>query len=435
MNIKKIVVFGKRNTGKSSIVNIIAGQQVAIVDSFAGTTTDPVSKRIEIYGAGPCDLIDTAGVDDEGSLGEKRVERSMAKADEADLALIVFKGNSFGEQEKAIASLMQRKGIPFILIHNFADMEKLGPSLADELEATYQTEVMDFSCKIAARCADETLETVSRCVKAEAAGKNATGAESGTAVMSGDRLTEAIAKKLAASGKGPSRKSILEGLVNKGDKIVFVCPVDSEAPTGRLILPQVMGIRDVIDNHGTAIVVQPEELAPALESVPGIKAVITDSQAFAQVAEIVPDDIPLGSFSILLARAKGPFDEYLKGLKQIDNLCEGDNVLILESCTHTATCEDIGRVKIPRMLQKYCNCGLGFTFVNGVDPIPEGNFSLVVQCGGCMVTPRVLWNRVRSVIERGCPVVNYGMAIAYMNGLFKNRSFARFMELLDCSAR
>lgn len=435
VNVKNIGVFGRRNAGKSSIVNIIAGQQIAIVDSFAGTTTDPVSKRIEICGAGPCTLIDTAGVDDEGPLGEKRAGRSLAKAEEVDLALIVFKGNSFDEREKSIASLMQRKGVPFILIHNFADMERLMPSLADELKAAYGTEVIDFSCKIAAsEAADEATEAAKPCA-AGPAGEYAPEAASGTAISCRDLLIGAIARKLAEAADGRPHRTILQGLVSPGDKIVFVCPIDSEVPAGRLILPQVMGIRDVMDNHAVAIVVQPEELEATLGSFRGIKAVITDSQAFAEVSKMVPDDIPLGSFSILLARAKGPFNEYLKGSGQIDRLRAGDNVLILESCTHTSNCDDIGRVKIPRMLQKYCGCSLNFTFVSGTDQVPDGNFSLAVQCGGCMVTERILCNRVGGVIEKGCPVTNYGMAIAYMKGLFKNRSFMKFMELLDSGAQ
>ena len=235
-------------------------------------------------------------------------------------------------------------------------------------------------------------------------------------------------------------KTILHGLVNKGDKIVLVCPVDSEAPQGRLILPQVMAIRDVLDNGGVAVVLQPSELEQyLLESVGekggaagNVKLVVTDSQAFKEVAEIVDRveaeyavssgiggfKIPLTSFSILMARAKGPFDEYLKGIAAIDALKDGDNVLILESCTHHTTCEDIGRVKIPRGLQKYVGAKLNFEFVSGLDEIPlDREYALAVQCGGCMVTRKQLCNRIMVLTEKRIPVVNYGMVLAHLSGI------------------
>ncbi|MGM9774961.1 MAG: [FeFe] hydrogenase H-cluster maturation GTPase HydF [Candidatus Egerieousia sp.] len=403
MKIRNIGIYGRRNVGKSSLINMIAGQQVAIVDSLAGTTTDPVRKRMEIYGVGPCNLIDTAGVDDYGTLGEKRVGKSLASADEVDLALIVFKWNCFGEEEEKIASLVETKGVPFILIHNFADYENIESALAEKLKNRYKTDVIDFSCKPSAILP---------------AGSNVSD------------IIDAIVRKFSKETDRFGNRTILQGIVNQGDKIVFVCPVDSEAPSGRLILPQVMAIRDVLDNHGTAITVQPQELAHTLESVDNIKMVITDSQVFGYVAKVVPENIPLGSFSILLARSKGPFEAYMNGLRQIDNLREGDNVLVLESCTHIATCEDIGRVKIPKMLQKYCGCSLNFTFVGGADPVPAGNFSLVVQCGGCMASSRALYNRVGALLDRGFAVTNYGMTIAYVSGLFKKPSFYRFMQLI-----
>ena len=226
----------------------------------------------------------------------------------------------------------------------------------------------------------------------------------------------------------------MQGLVQPGDNFVLVCPIDSEAPAGRLILPQVMAIRDILDQGGIATVLQPEQLSGYLKSVlpddfssaenttsskMPVKMVITDSQAFKQVAAIVPERLPLTSFSVLMARAKGPFEEYVKGVEAIGKLKEGDNVLVLESCTHHTSCEDIGRVKIPMMLQKKAGCKLNFTFVSGLDELPPlENFALALQCGGCMVTHRQLRNRIRRVVAAGVPVTNYGMCIASVTGIF-----------------
>ena len=254
-----------------------------------------------------------------------------------------------------------------------------------------------------------------------------------------------IVKGLLLSG---GERTIMQGLVERGDNFVLVCPIDSEAPAGRLILPQVMAIRDILDNNGTATVLQPEQLEGYLKSVLPcglfqdnqsangsvegklpIKMVVTDSQAFRQVAQIVPQQVPLTSFSVLMARAKGSFQEYIKGVNEIDTLKDGDKVLVLESCTHHTSCDDIGRVKIPAMLQKKCGCKLQFTFISGLDELPPleelQTYSLVLQCGGCMVTRRQLSNRIRRVISAGVPVTNYGMCIAYVTGIF-HRATALF---------
>lgn len=421
MEIRNIGIFGRRNAGKSSLINILAGQEVAIVDPAAGTTTDPVRKRMEIYGIGPCNLIDTAGIDDTGALGEKRIGRTRKIAGEVDLALVVFKGDDFGSHEEEIAGLLGRNGVPFLIVHNFSDEGEMDDALRGRLVARYKTDVMEFSCRDAdsdrrERRADGIILKMTELLSGSGVSG---GAVSGSGVSG---------RQGAAAVRGGG--TIMKGLVSPGDKIVFVCPVDSEAPAGRLILPQVMGIRDVLDSHGFAYVVQPSELGALLDENRDVRMVITDSQAFAEVAGIVPDDIPLGSFSILLARAKGPFEDYLAGLQGIDRLKEGDDVLILESCTHRATCEDIGRVKIPVMLRKRCGCTLNFTFVAGTDDIPRKNYSLAVQCGGCMVTGKILSYRVGGLSASGIPVVNYGMAMAYIGGLFEYGSFRKFMEML-----
>lgn len=444
MEIRNIGIFGRRNAGKSSLINILAGQEVAIVDPAAGTTTDPVRKRMEIYGVGPCNLIDTAGIDDTGALGEKRIGRTRKIAGEVDYALIVFKGDDFGEHEEFIAGLLERSGVPFMIVHNFSDEGELDEELCRRLNIRYKTDVVEFSCRDID--SDRRERRADGIISKIAAGLS--GGERSVKDKDNDNDEDNDEDKDKNKNKNKNKNkdgavsiqqktataersgTIMAGLVSPGDKIVFVCPIDSEAPAGRLILPQVMGIREVLDSHGSAYVVQPSELGALLDENRDVKMVITDSQAFAEVARIVPGDIPLGSFSILLARAKGPFKDYLAGLQGIERLKDGDDVLILESCTHRATCEDIGRVRIPAMLRKRCGCDLNFTFVAGTDDIPRKNYALAVQCGGCMVTGKILSSRIGQLIGEGIPVVNYGMAIAYIGGLFENNSFRRFMELL-----
>ena len=241
-------------------------------------------------------------------------------------------------------------------------------------------------------------------------------------------------KAAESGGAGARVKGLMDGFVNEGDRVLFVCPIDGEAPEGRLILPEVMGIRSVLDNRGVVTVCQPLEVSgmfPMGKNEYGFKLVVCDSQAFKEVASVVPSAVPLGSFSILLARLKGPFEMYLSGVEKIASLSDGDRVLILESCSHRATCEDIGRVKIPALMRKVTGKKLEFEFVSGVDKI-EGvlKYALVVQCGGCVVTSRVIRERLRPFVEKGVPVTNYGLALAYMNGLFEVEGFKRFLRLL-----
>lgn len=401
MNIKHIGIFGRRNVGKSSLINLLLGQDFAIVSDKAGTTTDPVKKRMEIPGVGPVQLIDTAGVDDIGEVGEKRVAKSMKLVDEVDLAILVFTANYFGNEEKDLLMQFKENDVPVVVVHNQSDIVPLDCGVAGDLTNMYGCDVVEFSC-----CMMDPLK------------------QSDAVEM----LVAFITKGLILSG---GERTIMQGLVEQGDNIVLVCPIDSEAPAGRLILPQVMAIRDILDNGGVATVLQPEQLQEYLNGGTPVKMVVTDSQAFRQVAAIVPQEIPLTSFSVLMARAKGPFEEYLKGAPAIDNLKEGDNVLVLESCTHHTSCEDIGRVKIPAMLQKRAGCKLNFTFVSGLDELPSlDGFALALQCGGCMVTRRQLCNRIRRVVSAGIPVTNYGMCIAYVTGIF-NRAVA--VTLSSCT--
>ena len=385
---KVIGIFGDRNVGKSSLINSLTGQQVAIVSDVAGTTTDPVRKRIELPGIGICTVIDTAGLDDDGgALGRERVAKSLAAARQVDLGILVFAENRFPEGAARVAELLQKLNVPLVLVHNKSDLEPLKDDLRKRLNAEYKTEPVAYACTA--------------------------GAEDR------DRLTAAIREAL--SGAEVIERPMFEGLVRKGGQIVLVCPIDSEAPQGRLILPQVNAIRAILDGGGVATVLQPEELDGYLkENGSRVALVVTDSQVFARVAAIVPEGIPLTSFSMLLARSMGSFDAYRAGIGTLDRLKDGDRILMLESCTHHANCEDIGRVKLPALIRKYTGKQLGFEMVSGLDdPGDLSRYALAIQCGGCMVTARQLQNRVKAVIEAGVPVVNYGMAISYLTGIYQ----------------
>ena len=384
-----IGIFGDRNVGKSSLINALTGQEVAIVSDVAGTTTDPVRKRIELPGIGICTVIDTAGLDDDGgALGRERVAKSLAAAQQVDLGILVFAGNRFPEGAARVADLLQKLNVPLVLVHNKSDLEPLKDDLRKQLNNEYKTEPVEYS--------SIARDTAAR-----------------------DRLTAAI--RDAVSGTAAIERPMFEGLVAEGRQIVLVCPIDSEAPQGRLILPQVNAIRAILDGGGVATVLQPEQLADYLAKADGkVDLVVTDSQAFARVAAIVPEAIPLTSFSMLLARSRGSFEAYKAGVATLDNLKDGDRILMLESCTHHANCEDIGRVKLPALIRKHSGKQLEFEMVSGLDdPGDLSQYVLAIQCGGCMVTARQLQNRLQAVIEAGVPVVNYGMAIAWLTGIYK----------------
>lgn len=424
VKVRNIGIFGRRNVGKSTLINMLAGQEVSIVSPQAGTTTDPVKKRMEIPDVGPCNIIDTAGIDDTGDLGEQRVKKTEKVMNEVDMAILLFSGNIFAKDEKDLLEALQKRDVPVLVVHNQSDILPLDVDLATELNSRYGVDVVEFSC----------------CLTDEKEQSDAL-----------EQLISFIIKVMYEAIRKNEEKTILEGLVGEGDKIVLVCPIDSEAPQGRLILPQVMAIRDVLDNKGVAVVLQPSELEKYLEEDAasrnagnGVKLVVTDSQAFKQVAQIMDrveasavspevaaggcSRIPLTSFSILMARAKGPFEDYVQGLSSLDSLKDGDTVLVLESCTHHASCEDIGRVKIPKGLQKYAtekavlrgeeSCKLNFVFVSGLDEIPpQQEYALAIQCGGCMVTRKQLCNRIKFLTDKNVPVVNYGMLLAHLSGI------------------
>lgn len=387
-----LVITGRRNTGKSSIINCILGQNKAIVSAIAGTTTDPVKKSFEIPGVASVVLIDTAGTDDTGELGHLRIAKTFETLKQADAALLVFTGNDFGSYEERLAREFQTRNQPFLLVHNKSDESPLQPALREKLKKKYQTGILDFS----------VLRDTSR---------NLIPAISGLIRIPGDN-------------------SLLGGRIMQGQIVLLVTPIDSEAPTGRMILPQVQMLRDALDHHCICIIVQPDELPEVMKRpafLPDL--VITDSQAFAAVSAQIPETIPLTSFSIVLARHKGNFGHYLQGTRQIASLHDGDRILILESCSHHVSCEDIGRVKIPALLRKSTGKKLDFDFVAGLDSIgrPFTDYALIIQCGGCMVTRTQLRHRLQPAIDAGIPVSNYGMVIAWTLGIFE-RAVAFFAE-------
>ena len=380
-----IGIFGRRNCGKSSLINLLTGQNIAIVSETAGTTTDPVKKSIEIFGVGPCVLIDTAGIDDIGELGQQRIDKTMKVLEEIDCAILVITENNFGEPEKQLIARMKELAVPFFVVHNKSDQESLLAVVKAMIEQNYGTKVLNYSV-----VKDVDIAPLIELLK--------------------NTIPESAYQKA----------SLLEGIIHPDEVVVLVCPVDSEAPEGRLILPQVMAIRDVLDNECICVVLKETHLQQYLDIMPKPALIVTDSQVFGYVSKIVPQEIPLTSFSIVMARLRGDFDNYMKGTPYLSQLKDGDTVLLLESCTHHSTCEDIGRVKLPRMILKFTGKDIKFEYVAGLSPIanPE-KYAMAIQCGGCMSTRKQLLNRTNLFVERGIPISNYGMALAYMNGIFE----------------
>lgn len=396
MNAPHIGIFGRRNNGKSSLVNYLTDQNVSIVSDVPGTTTDPVRKSMEMLEVGPVVWVDTAGVDDvEDDLGRQRIFKSWEALKQCDLALILFSNNLFGQEERSLVARCKELDKPFVLIYSRSDVSTPNAGLIADIESEYGTDVFVLSVK------NPALRTPLRQVVA------------------------------ASLPKGCyQRKGLLDDVVKAGDVVVLVTPIDSSAPTGRMILPQVQVLRNLMDLHAKALFCQPEELRPLLNDLKtDPRLVITDSQVFAQVKDLVPQEVELTSFSIVLARAKGLFYEYLKGTPSISDLKEGDRILILESCTHDLTCEDIGRVKIPRLLKKFSGKEVVCEVVAGLSDLPRPitDYSLVIQCGGCVVTHQQLVARLLPAVAAGVPVSNYGLAIAYMTGIFQ-RAVAPFMS-------
>ena len=397
MALTNIGIFGRRNVGKSSLINLLTGQDTAIVSDTPGTTTDPVRKRMEILGIGKCNLIDTAGIDDTGDLGEQRVAKTYQAAAQVDVALLLFTANLFSREEVQMLNALREAQVPTIAVHNQSDIVPLDPAVAMDIMHKYAVDVVEFSC---ARI-DDTLR------------RDET-----------DMLLAYIEKAVAQAAPFRER-AMFDGIIpdkpkrGKQHRVLLVCPIDSEAPAGRLILPQTMAIRDILDRGAVATVLQPAALRKYLRENPVPDLVVTDSQVFGEVSGILPKKVPLTSFSVLLARSRSCYPNYLEGTPKISRLQDGDRVLILESCTHHSSCEDIGRVKLPALFRKFTGKQLEFDIVSGLDQItrPVEEYALIAQCGGCMITSKQLYNRLKPAITKGIPVTNYGMAIAYMKGV------------------
>lgn len=390
-----IGIYGRRNNGKSSLINCLAGQDIAIVSEQAGTTTDPVKKSFEITGFGPVILVDTAGIDDSGDLGGKRVDRTIRTLDIIDLAILVVAGNSWGGFEDDLITRFRNQDIPYIIVHNKSDLEKPAKAFRNKVFEKSGSDLLEFSSK------DK---------------------------RNFEKLIDLI--KSTIPERSYNTPALLGDLISYGDIVILITPIDVEAPAGRLILPQVQAIRDILDNDAVAIVLKEREVDAFLKKTKIKPALaITDSQVFVKADASVPHDIPLTSFSIMLARFKGDFESYLKGTPEISSLKDGDRVLLLESCTHHVACDDIGRTKIPRWISNFTGKKIEYEIVAGLDSLPRPitGYSLVIQCGGCMITRRQLHNRLQPAIKAGIPVTNYGMAIAYVQGIYK-RAIAPFVK-------
>lgn len=381
-----IGIFGKRNAGKSSLINAVTSQNLAIVSDIKGTTTDPVMKAMELLPLGPVVLIDTPGLDDSGELGLMRIQKAHQALNRCDIAVLVIDAlEGITPKDGKILEKIQKKQIPCILAINKCDLLSSFDSpvpLTDSLPDSIHT------IRISARNGQGIFE-----------------------------LKEMLAASLPVEDKG---RRIVGDLIHPSSLVILVIPIDKAAPKGRLILPQQQTIRDILDSGAYALTVRETELAAALSSIgrtPDL--VITDSQVFPYVAEIVPEEIPLTSFSILFARYKGNLKTLADGARALDSLKEDDTILISEGCTHHRQCEDIGTVKLPNLIRKHTGCkDLTFSFTSGTEfPADLSGFSMIVHCGGCTLNEREMKYRLSCAEDAGIPITNYGTAIAHMNGI------------------
>ena len=373
----RIGFFGRRNAGKSSLVNAITGQNIAVVSEHAGTTTDPVNKSMELLPLGPVVITDTAGFDDVGRLGELRIEKTKEVLKKTDIAvLVVDSTEGLMDCDRELIKLFKEKNINYIVAYNKCELLDAKHDLKENeiyVSATEKTNINELK------------------------------------------------EKIASIKPMESSIHIVSDFINSGDIVVFVTPIDDSAPKGRLILPQQMAIRDVLDKGAISIVVQPNELTAVLKNLKNEpKIVVTDSQVFGKVKDIVPDNIMLTSFSILMARFKGLLDSAVDGAMVLDALKDNDTVLISEACTHHRQCNDIGTVKLPKWIENYTGKKLNFEFTSG-GTFPEDltNYSLIVHCGGCMINEKEMTSRVKYASNQNVPITNYGTAIAHMNGILK----------------
>ena len=387
-NREHIAFFGRRNAGKSSLLNAVTGQSIAVVSQVLGTTTDPVQKSMELLPLGPVVMIDTPGFDDEGELGSLRVKKAKQVLAKTDVAVLVAEaGKPLGPVERELLELFRQRELPFLIARSKAD-----------LSGRDQTQAQDGEIYVSAQ--------------------------------SGQGIVE-LKERLAALGRRESEPRLVGDLLRPGQLAVLVTPIDASAPKGRIILPQQQVLRDVLDADAVALVTKEFQLKEALEGLKQRPAmVITDSQVFGRVAAEVPQEIPLTSFSILMARYKGLLETAVRGVAAIDRLRDGDRILVAEGCTHHRQCEDIGTVKLPAWLRRHTGKELSFETSSGVGfPEDLSPYSLVLHCGGCMLNEREVQHRMRSAVEQGVPITNYGTAIAFVQGILR-RSLSLFPELL-----
>ncbi|HWQ74452.1 MAG TPA: [FeFe] hydrogenase H-cluster maturation GTPase HydF [Syntrophomonas sp.] len=395
-----IAFLGRRNAGKSSLINALVGYDLAIVSDQAGTTTDPVDKAVEINPLGPCLVIDTAGIDDTGELGQKRVEKTNAVIKDADVGLIVIGDGQWTAFEEELVTALQEKQKPVIVVLNQTDRFDY-----EALEQTLQERKLAYVTTVAieGRGISELKQQLREL-------KNVPGLE---------------------------EPSIIGDIVQAGDLILLVVPIDLGAPKGRLILPQVQTIRDVLDNDATAIVVKERELADTLDKLAVPPAlVVTDSQVVLKVAGDVPDEVPLTTFSTVFSRFKGNLRQMVDGVQTIDKLQSGDKILIAEACTHHAMADDIGRVKIPRWISNYTGRKLQFDLAAGpAFPDDIRDYQLILQCGGCTISRTAYGNRLQTAAALSVPITNYGIAISYVQGVLPRiiRPFPELRDLADVS--
>ncbi len=379
--------FGRRNAGKSSLVNAVTGQELAVVSDVKGTTTDPVYKAMELLPLGAVEIIDTPGFDDVGELGELRVKKTRQILAKTDIAVLVVDGcEGMADCDNELVNLFKERNVPYIIVYNKSDISGRETDSENEISVS------------------------------ASAKKN---------------IYELKEKIASLASKNVNERHIIADLISAGDTVVLVTPIDAAAPKGRMILPQVQTLRDILDADGIAVFTkefQLEETLNKLASPP--KMVVTDSQAFGMVSRIVPEDVPLTSFSILMARYKGFLDAAVKGAAKIKELRDGDTVLISEGCTHHRQCGDIGSVKLPALLKKYTGKSLNIELSSGRDfPEDLSRFSLVIHCGGCMLNEREMLHRQNIAATEGVPFTNYGIAIACMNGILR-RSLGIFPDLV-----
>lgn len=389
-----IALFGKRNAGKSSVINAITNQDIAIVSEVKGTTTDPVYKSMEILPIGPCVIIDTAGIDDFGSLGELRVKKSLEVLNKTDVALIIVDAKQgITDYEKDLIEKIKDKKIPLAIVLNKIDLIDIDKIDIKKLSKQLDVEIAPVSA-IKRKGIEELKEKI-----------------------------------IEIKPQEKNKLKLVGDLIKPTDFVILVTPIDKAAPKGRLILPQQQTIRDILDHNAISVVVKESELKEALEGLKEkAKLVITDSQAFEKVSKDTPDNIPLTSFSILFARFKGDLIELIKGAKAIDSLKDGDKILISEACTHHRQDDDIGKVKIPRWLLERTGKKLEFEFSSGTGFTEEAKkYSLIIHCGGCMLNRAGMVNRIDSVRKLGVPIVNYGVFIAYIHGIL-DRALEPFPE-------